>query len=206
MSIGLQRGTVAVEAHKAEWETAAQKTIELLKSILKDDAADIRHVGSTAVKSICAKPIIDIAVGVRSVDDIFAHNNELQEHGIVYRREDHPGQHLYVCTDEKNNAQTHYIHVVVWNGEDWNNYVNLCDYLNFNEFAAREYSLLKMRLAAEYPNDRIAYTSGKKQLIEGILERAKAWRKQCDLSSENDKKLIKQARIEPNLPKLKRGF
>lgn len=65
VSIGLQRGAVAVEAHKAEWEAAAKKTIELLKSILKNDAVDIRHVGSTAVKSICAKPIIDIAVGVR---------------------------------------------------------------------------------------------------------------------------------------------
>lgn len=74
VSIGLQRGAVAVEAHKAEWEAAAKKTIELLKSILKNDAVDIRHVGSTAVKSICAKPIIDIAVGVRSFDDIFTHN------------------------------------------------------------------------------------------------------------------------------------
>lgn len=35
VSIGLQRGAVAVEAHKAEWEAAAKKTIELLKSILK---------------------------------------------------------------------------------------------------------------------------------------------------------------------------
>ena len=60
VSIGLQRGAVAVEAHKAEWEAAAKKTIELLKSILKNDAVDIRHVGSTAVKSICAKPIIDM--------------------------------------------------------------------------------------------------------------------------------------------------
>ncbi|UKI23335.1 MAG: GrpB family protein [Anaerotruncus sp.] len=58
-------------------------------------------MGSTAVKSICAKPIIDIAVGVRSFDDIFAHNDELQKHGIAYRREDHPGQHLYVCADDK---------------------------------------------------------------------------------------------------------
>lgn len=183
VSIGLQRGAVAVEAHKAEWEAAAKKTIELLKSILKNDAVDIRHVGSTAVKSICAKPIIDIAVGVRSFDDIFAHNDELQKHGIAYRREDHPGQHLYVCADDKNNLQTHYIHIVIYNGEDWNNYVNLCDYLNSDESAAREYSRLKMQLAAEYPNDRIAYTNGKKQFIENALKDAKAWRKQHSLSS-----------------------
>jgi GrpB-like predicted nucleotidyltransferase (UPF0157 family) len=176
VSIGLQRGAVAVEAHKAEWETAAQKTIELLKYILKNDAVDIRHVGSTAVKNICAKSIIDIAVGVTSFEDMFRHNDELEKHGIAYRREDHPGQHLYVCADEKNNVQTHYIHVVLWNGEDWNNYVNLCDYLNFNEVAAQEYSRLKMRLAAEYPNSRTAYTNGKKQFIENALKQAKIYK------------------------------
>ena len=34
MSIGLQRGTVALEPHRTEWETAAKQTIELLKELL----------------------------------------------------------------------------------------------------------------------------------------------------------------------------
>lgn len=46
------------------------------------------------------------------------------------------------------------------------------DYLNANETVAAEYSELKKRLAEKYPNDRIAYTNGKSELIEKILKLA----------------------------------
>lgn len=46
---------------------------------------------------IQAKPIIDIAVGVSSFEKLMNYNDILQEHGIVYRGQDQPDQHLYVC-------------------------------------------------------------------------------------------------------------
>jgi len=177
MSIGLQRGTVAVEPHRMEWEIAAQEMIEKIKSILKDDIVDAQHVGSTSIKSICAKPIIDIVVGVSSFERIMKHNDELKKNGIVYRREDHPGQHLYVCGDLEKNIHTHYIHVVIWGKDAWNNYLNMRDYLEAHEEKAKEYSRLKEQLAKEYPEDRTAYTSGKSAFIESILQMAEEWRK-----------------------------
>ena len=54
------------------------------------------------------------------------------------------------------------------------------DYLNANEEKAKEYSDLKIKLANEYPNDRIAYTNGKSKLIEEILKNAALWRKVND--------------------------
>ena len=50
------------------------------------------------------------------------------------------------------------------------------DYLNANDKRAMEYSKLKVQLAEEYSDDRIAYTEGKHELIEKILEEARAWR------------------------------
>lgn len=99
MSIGLKRGTVAVEPHRIEWDMAAQEVMNKLKDILQEDIVDLQHIGSTSIKNICAKPIIDIVVGVNSFDRIMAHNEELKASDIVYRRQDHPGQHLYVCYD-----------------------------------------------------------------------------------------------------------
>ena len=90
VSIGLKRGTVTVQPHRIEWDIAAQEAISRLKNILKDDVVDVQHIGSTSVKSICAKPIIDIVVGVESFDRIMIHNKELMTNGIIYRREDHP--------------------------------------------------------------------------------------------------------------------
>lgn len=179
MSIGLKRGTVAVEPHRVEWEMSAQKMIELLKEVLKEDIVDAQHIGSTSIKSICAKPIIDIVVGVSSFDKIMRHNYVLMEKGIIYRRENLPGQHLYVVYgDFENSIQTHYIHVVIWGQGTWNNYINMRDYLNTHEDRAKEYSELKERLAKIYPEDRIAYINGKGALIEDILRCAEEWRKQ----------------------------
>ena len=177
MPIGLLRGTVAIESHRVEWEIAAQEMIDKLRTILKDDIVDAQHIGSTSVKSICAKPIVDIVVGVSDFDKMMKHNDVLTTNGIIYRREDHPGQHLYVCGDLPNNIHTHYIHVVIWNQEAWNNYINMRDYLNAHEEKAKEYSSLKEYLAKAYPEDRNAYTEGKSALIEEILRSAEEWRR-----------------------------
>ena len=52
-----------------------------------------------------------------------------------------------------------------------------------------EYSDLKIKLANEYPNDRIAYTNGKSKLIEEILNSASMWRKCNDYKSNNWKSI-----------------
>ena len=175
--VGLKRGTVVVEPHKVEWEIAAQEIISILNQVLKEDIIDVQHIGSTSIKSICAKPIIDIVIGVSSFDKIIKYNDILIEKGIIYRGEDYPNQHLYVCGDLENDIHTHFIHVVIWGKETWNNYLNMRDYLNSHEDRAKEYSELKERLAKEYSEDRTAYTNGKTALIEDILRCAKEWRK-----------------------------
>ena len=171
MSIGLKRGEVSIENHQTEWEFSAKNTIDILKNTLNNDIVDAQHIGSTSIKSICAKPIIDIVVGVKNFKDILKHNDELSKLGIIYRRQDHPNQQVYVCGDVQNNIQTHYI--------------NMRDYLNANEQKANEYSDLKIKLADEYPNDRIAYTKGKSKLIEEILNSASMWKKCNDYKCNN---------------------
>ena len=68
--LGLERGRVALTAHDGAWEAEAARTAELLRELLAAAAADIEHVGSTAVRGIEAKPIIDIAVAARSLEEI----------------------------------------------------------------------------------------------------------------------------------------
>ena len=174
MSLGLKRGTVAVEPHKSEWEVAAKKCIEDLKKILGDVALDVQHVGSTAIKSICAKPIIDIAIAVSDFDAILSMNKKLEENGFVFRGQDIPSQYLYVCGDE--DTRTHHIHVVIHGSSGWNNYINMRDYLNTHEDDARAYSELKESLAKKYPDDRKTYTEKKSGLINEILNKANHWR------------------------------
>lgn len=170
MSIGLKRGMVTVEPHQIEWEIDARQTIERLRDLLRDTAVDIQHVGSTAIKSICAKPIIDIAVGVNCIDDILAKIEILETNGFIYRGQDIPGQYLYVRGGS--DYRTHHIHVVRYGSSEWNNYINLRDYLNSHEEDAKAYSELKIQLSAKYPDDREAYTNAKGQMINDLLIKA----------------------------------
>lgn len=171
MSLGLKRGTVQLEPHNKQWEEVAVQTIGKLKAILGEEAIDIQHIGSTAIPAIKTKPIIDIAVGVDDFNRVLLYNEQLQQEGIVYRGLDVEHQLLYVMGDMKNDTRTHHIHVVKWNETEWKNYIYFRDYLNSNENVALQYQQLKEELGRKYADDSIAYTSGKQNMIDKILNR-----------------------------------
>lgn len=148
----------------------------MLKEVLGKDALDIQHIGSTSIASISAKPIIDIAVGVNDLTLIQKHNDELEQREIYFRGSDIDGQLLYVMGDFEKDIRTHHIHVVIRNGKEWNDYVNFRDSLNNNPNVASQYQKLKEELESKYANDRNAYTQGKQEMIDNILERARQWR------------------------------
>ena len=175
MSLGLRRGKVFVEPHNHEWEVIAAETISKLHGILQDVLVDAQHIGSTAIQNISAKPIIDIVAGVSDFDGLLSKNRILEENGFIFRGQDHPHQYLYVCGD--NDIRTHHIHAVIYDSEDWNNYVDVRDYLNCHKEDAESYSKLKESLAKQYPEDREIYTASKSELIDEVIVKAHCWRK-----------------------------
>ena len=173
MSIGLKRGTVYLEDHQPEWEQNAVDTISDIQLALNGIDADIRHIGSTAVKTIKAKPIIDIAIAVNDLDEVLARNNALAEYGIIFRFDERPENLLYVKGNFTEDTRTHHIHVVLKNSDKWKNYICFTDYLNDNIQAAKEYEALKLELQKKYGNDRVAYTDAKAELISRLTAEAR---------------------------------
>ena len=176
MSIGLKKDIVKLEVHQDAWDVEGAVTCKKLEDILGDDIVDAQHVGSTSIRCIYAKPIIDIAVAVRDFQDIMKHNEELAVNGIIYRSQDVPGQHLYRCGDLENDIVTHFIHVVIADSKAWHNYINFRDYLNAHPDDAKVYERLKQDLCSKYPEYRNSYVDGKKELVAELLVKAKRWR------------------------------
>lgn len=83
--LGLKRGAVALYPHEKAWETEAQATMARLHQILGPVAVEMAHVGSTAIPTIQAKPIIDIAVAVDDFDTLLAYEKQLRAAGFYYR-------------------------------------------------------------------------------------------------------------------------
>lgn len=171
--LGLKRNTVMLCDYDADWPRLAAETIQKLKSIFGDAAADIQHVGSTAITGIKAKPILDIAVAVRSFADVEPLISELAENGFAHRpQNDDAGQIFFSCGDFKADIRTHHIHVVLQNSDEWNGYVRFRDFLNSNPHRRREYEALKLSSMRQFPNDRFAYTDSKASFIQRVIAEA----------------------------------
>ena len=180
MAIGLKRGTVKLAEHNPEWEIIASNTIERLRSIFGTVAKDIQHIGSTSIKGIKAKPIIDIVIAVENFAEVEKLIPTLEAQGFLKRKWETDEQLLFACGDysKPDGEQTHFIHVVIENSVAWRDYINFRDYLNANASIGKNYEALKVRLVKENPveNSRENYLKGKHQFIQQILQDALIWR------------------------------
>lgn len=172
--IGLKRGTVMLRDHQREWEIEAQQTIIKLKTILGDTAKRVEHVGSTAIKSIKAKPIIDIMISVDSFDELLKYEEKLKKNGFYYRPSaSHDTQLLFGCGSFYNGTgdiQTHFIHAVIADSQEEQNYISFRNYLSTHIDDAKKYEALKISLADK---PREEYTKSKNDFINEIHKKIK---------------------------------
>ena len=67
--MGLKVGVVKLEEYNPKWKDMYLEEKENLKGMFGNVALAIEHIGSTSVEGLSAKPIIDIAIGVKSLSD-----------------------------------------------------------------------------------------------------------------------------------------
>jgi GrpB-like predicted nucleotidyltransferase (UPF0157 family) len=172
--LGVNKGEVILVNYSDNWKRLFDKEKSLLEKIIGDKTKDIQQFGSTAIKGIEAKPIIDILVGVKSLKDVEKFNKEkLKEAGYYHlSKVQIDGKEVFAkFTDLENLTKTHILHVVEYEGSWWNEHIFFRDYLNTNPSVAKDYGTLKKNLAAKYPNDERSYTDEKKQFVDDILNK-----------------------------------
>lgn len=171
IKLGLKSGTVKIEEYNSEWRNEFLKEEEVLKKQLQEYDVDIQHVGSTSIIGCCAKPIIDIAIGVKSLEYGEQLIPILCNIGYIFDGDGKiPGRLFF---KKKNSGlSTHYIHVEPINGKLWNNHILFRDYLNNRPQIIIEYSNLKRRLEKNFFDNRDNYAIEKNPFIEKIIENA----------------------------------
>ena len=164
--------TLIVVPYDPNWKTEFERIRDYLVEQIGDLVLEIKHVGSTSVPGLCAKPIIDI-VAVMESYDVFPEivsrlekvgYNHVGDQGIkereVFKRlipDDFMDYHFYVCPkdSEENRRQTIFRNALLADKE-----------------TADEYGKLKMRLVAEANGDRALYTDSKTNFILGVVNKA----------------------------------
>lgn len=171
---------VAIAAYDPEWPRAfAAEKARLLALRPADLIRRVEHFGSTAVPGLAAKPIVDMLVEVTDLDACkacIAPILEAQGYEYLWRPthgEDGPPFYAwFIKRDAVTGVRTHHIHMVEASfAEHWRRLI-FRDVLIAQPDVAREYEALKRRLAADHPNDRVAYTRGKTTFIESVMTRA----------------------------------
>ncbi|MEW4212126.1 GrpB family protein [Priestia megaterium] len=171
--LGLERGLVKLEPYNNKWSKLFDGERELLSSQLKELIITIEHVGSTSIVGLSAKPIIDIAIGVSSLDVIIELQEKVKALGYVEVPLSIDGKHVFARYKEK--KITHFLHVMIYNHNLWIDQISFRDYLRSDLDAKIAYITLKEELANKYPNDVISYTNEKKKFVDEILKRAKEY-------------------------------
>ena len=168
----MKRGAVELAEHSPLWEQAFIEERAWLMSALESVPCEIEHIGSTAVPGLEAKPILDIAVGIKGSYPVQDCIPVLEEAGYTYRGDDGEVGHMFAKGTEDN--RTHYLHLVRLGDSNWDRWLTFRDYLRQNEAARRTYGREKTRLATMHETDRDAYTARKGRVIGALLARARS--------------------------------
>lgn len=167
---GVPRHCVVLEEHSEEWKSEFEITRALLLEILDTNVLDIQHVGSTAIESIKAKPMLDVAVLVKSMDEVLY--EKMKANGYTYYNEVAQGHHLFILRDENERSLQH-VHCYPETAcSSFEEQVRFRDFLRIHVEYAREYEKLKLELCEMYSDDRESYTAGKRTFFDKIAELA----------------------------------
>lgn len=167
--IGLQNKKVKLSPHNPVWKKLYKKEEKLLHPIIEKYALDIQHIGSTSIPGSKAKPIIDIAIGVKNLKDGGKFVEPLELLGYEYKHNAGIKGRYFFAKGNKT-EKTHHIHIVKLGGKLWKNQIIFRDYLLKHKEVVKEYNELKEGLAEKYKNDREKYTAQKDTFIKGILK------------------------------------
>ncbi len=164
---GVERYKVRLMPHNKKWNEEFLKVKKELQRVWDGNVLDIQHVGSTAIPAICAKPILDVAVKLKSIKLMDKECMKSLGYDYCGERQGNSNYHLFVLRDEQQLSLRH-IHCYDKAEQEFDLLVAFRDYLNKNDNIAVQYEKLKKELAEKYPNDRNAYTKGKEEFIKSI--------------------------------------
>ena len=174
---------VTIADYDPAWPTQFAEEAARLRAALGDElVVTVEHFGSTAVPGLSAKPIIDLLVAVRSLSDMRQRGiSALEALGYAYWSDDPASDRMFFVKGLLPGPRTHHVHVVEPGishdprlGEFlFADRLLFRDALRADPEEAQRYESLKRRLAAEFPDDREAYTNGKTDYIYGVMQAAR---------------------------------
>lgn len=155
------------------WKEKFRKEAVILADIFKDNFVCIHHIGSTSIRGIGAKPIIDMLLVVDDISMVDSYNESMEalgytpkgEYGIEGRRFMYKGEI----------DRTHHLHIFQYGHGDVDRHLLFRDYMNTHSEGAKAYEVLKRELAVIYKDNPQVYSENKNEFIKAHDLLATKW-------------------------------
>ena len=192
---------VIIEEFQESWATDFSELNESVQKILGHLKVSVEHVGSTSVKGLGAKPIIDILIGIESEADLDKTIQPMQQNCFSYIKKYErvseqwtamPERRLYTkaeslsclpapeIIDYEEKLMTDFIvksniHTVVKNTYFWKRLIAFRDYLRTFPEIRNEYYLLKKEISKQDFENVLKYNEAKNNFIKETEKKALIW-------------------------------
>ena len=173
---------MVIEEYNPEWPAMFLKIRNTLESSLTK-ILKIEHLGSTSIKGMCAKPVIDMIIVIEA-GNFEKTGDELSQ--IGYQHEGDlgiPGREAFkrnkTVRDELLDGINHHLYVCDKNNDELKRQILFRDYLNRHEDKMKEYCHIKNEIIKRFGNeDRDKYVVTKaseyKWFFDKMLAEAQA--------------------------------
>ena len=170
--LGIKNGKVKLSKFNKNWHKRFLKEKNLLSNVLKDFNVKIEHIGSTSIIGARAKPIIDISVGLKNIDDLAKIIPLITSIGYVFRENLNKPNPYFARKYNLFHKATYHLHLESCCGKSWQRHILFRDYCNSFPEVTIKYNHLKQQLYKKYKNNRHEYQQGKEQFIDETIEQA----------------------------------
>jgi GrpB-like predicted nucleotidyltransferase (UPF0157 family) len=161
---------IIIQAYDSAWPKLAEAEIKVIKEVTKHlHYVAVEHLGSTAVSGLASKPIIDIFISLKAIEEAEKWIKPLETLGYVFWNENLDKSHLrfFKGIPPFGMKRTHHIHIV--DNSTIEHRILFRNILRRDEKIRHEYESLKLKLSKLYPTDREGYTAKKSEFIEKAL-------------------------------------
>jgi GrpB-like predicted nucleotidyltransferase (UPF0157 family) len=135
--------------------------------------SSVEHVGSTAVKGLGGKNILDIVLGVKRKNPI-AVRSRLQRLGYKFYPTSGTIERRFFTKEIVYDGRpvNIHLHLTRYNRIDWKEMIAFRDYLSGHDDALKRYVMVKKKAARMAKGDKRAYMKAKDRFIKGTISKA----------------------------------
>lgn len=165
---GLEPGAIVLADYDPAWRARYDREAATISEALGDRVREVKHIGSTAVPGLAAKPIIDILVVVQDSSQEAAYIPALEGAGYVLRVRE-PGFHEHRML--RTPARDVHVHVYSTGSPEIDRQLRFRDRLRTSEADRLEYARTKRDLASRDWKSMQYCAEAKTAVIERIMAR-----------------------------------